>query len=92
MLPDLDNTNGITWTLRKYGASPVDVCTDFLEIVNSGQEQISIAMGTNNNFFERFEDMQLYMPPRYSITLAIEAVSTTTDSEFSAGFYWVEKT
>jgi hypothetical protein len=87
---DLDNSNGITWIPRKYGVSPVEVCTEFLE-VTGGEEHVTIAMGTNNNFFERFEDMQIYMPPFYTLTLSIESISNTIDSEFSSGFFWAEK-
>lgn len=88
----LDNTTSSTWTPVKYMASPVEYCSDFKEIISgSGTEQISICMGTNNNFFETFDHMEIYMPPFYMLTLAIEAVTSTTDSEFSAGFYWCEK-
>ena len=75
---------------KKFGASVIDVCYDFLQVIE-GEEQISICMGNNNNIFQTFEQMEIYMPPSYSFTMAIQSIDNTTNSEFSAGYYWGEK-
>jgi hypothetical protein len=76
---NLDNTNGLNWIPVKFGGSVIDACKDFVELTG-GDEQVSIAMGTNNNFFETFGEMEIFMPPGYSLTLCIEALDNTTDS------------
>jgi hypothetical protein len=84
------NHIALTWTDRKSNISTATISTDYVE-VTGGEEQFSIAMGSNSSFFETFNDMEIYMPPMYSISLAIQPISDEVDAEFSSSFFWSEK-
>jgi hypothetical protein len=84
------NHIALTWVDRKSNISTAVISTDYVE-VTGGEEQFSIAMGSNSSFFETFNDMEIYMPPMYSISLAIQPVSDEVDAEFSSSFFWSEK-
>jgi hypothetical protein len=81
---------GLTWTPRKANVSVASICTDYVE-VNGGNEYFSIPLGTDDSFFDKFNDLEIYMPPLYSLTLAIQPVQDAIDAEFSASFFWSEK-
>jgi hypothetical protein len=80
----------LTWVDRKTNISTASISTDYVE-VTGGEEQFSIAMGSNSSFFETFNDMEIYMPPMYSISLTIQPISDEDDAEFSSSFFWSEK-
>lgn len=84
------NHIALTWVDRKSNISTAVISTDYVE-VTGGEEQFSIAMGSNSSFFETFNDMEIYMPPMYSISLAIQPIADEVDAEFSSSFFWSEK-
>ena len=81
---------GLSWVPRKQHVSSADVCKDPVE-VTGGEEHFSISMGPNTRFFEAFNEMEIFMPPWYTLTLAMEPLDDEIDAEFSCSFFWSEK-
>lgn len=84
------NHSGLTWTPRKANVSIASYCIDYVE-VSGGNEYFSIPLGSDDSFFDKFNDLEINMPPRYSLTLAIQPIQDELDAEFSASFFWSEK-
>lgn len=85
------NHAGLTWTPRKANVSSADLCKDSVEVIDPGEEHFSISMGPNTRFFETFNDMEIYMPPNFTLTLAMQPIADETDAEYSCSFFWSEK-
>lgn len=84
------NHSGLTWIPRKAGVSVCSYCTDYVE-VSGGNNYFSIPLGSDDSFFDKFNNLEIMMPARYSLTLAIEPIVDELDAEFSASFFWSEK-
>jgi len=84
------NHVGLTWLPRKVGVSVASYSTDYVE-VSGGNSYFSIPLGSDDSFFDKFNDLEIMMPARYSLTLAIEPIADELDAEFSASFFWSEK-
>lgn len=83
-------TEGLTWEPRKANVSCADICKNNVR-VTGGEDHFSISMDPNTRFFESFNDMEIFMPPWYTLTLAMEPLDDEIDSEFSCSFFWSEK-